>query len=218
MGIERMGPPEELVLLLGQELDARTLVETGTYQGQTAAWAAWHFERVVTVEAAPELHREAATKYGALANVEFVLGDSRDVLTSLVSALVGPSLFWLDSHWSGGSTCGAFGECPLLDELDAIRASPHEHAILIDDARMFESAPPLPHDPAEWPSIDRDTPPRDQNRVFSSPKSSRWNSSRRLSSLRASRRAPASSSHSHTAHGKPGSLTLVIAVGSRHRR
>jgi hypothetical protein len=155
MGIVRMGPPEGLVLSLRDVLGARTFVETGTYGGATAAWAASHFDRVVTIEAVPEIRDQAIAKHGALANVEFILGDSRDVLPTLMRTVSGPAVFWLDGHWSGGITYREGGECPLLDELPLVLATQGSHAVLIDDARLFLCAPPQPHDPAEWPSIDR---------------------------------------------------------------
>lgn len=150
-----MGPPEELTLLVAEALGAATFVETGTHRGDTAAWAAKHFSRVITVEAAEAIYEQALAAHGELPNVEFVFGDSRATLRGLVPTLDGSAIFWLDSHWSGGLTYGQGDECPLLDELAAIVASPHPHAILIDDARLFESAPPRPHDPAQWPSIDQ---------------------------------------------------------------
>lgn len=38
MGIVRMGPPEELVLLLKRDLNVSTFVETGTFKCGTAVW------------------------------------------------------------------------------------------------------------------------------------------------------------------------------------
>lgn len=45
-------------------------------------------------------------------------------------------------------------ECPLLDELAAIGAGHPHDCLIIDDARLFTSAPPPPHDCAQWPTIE----------------------------------------------------------------
>jgi hypothetical protein len=153
MGIVQMGPPGELVLRLRETFQIRHFIETGTYEGRTAAWAAAHFHRVRTIEFSRALHGRALARYRHLPNVDFLFGDSRVVLPSILPALDGPGLFWLDGHWSGGDTYGQADECPLLGELDAIAASPHEHFILIDDARLFASPPPRPHRVDQWPAL-----------------------------------------------------------------
>jgi FkbM family methyltransferase len=79
-----------------------------------------------------------------------VLGDSRDILPQL--DLSEPTVFWLDGHWSAGDTAGEGDECPLLDELATIGP---QHAILIDDARLFIEPPPPPHDPEQWPTLEQ---------------------------------------------------------------
>jgi hypothetical protein len=129
-------------------------VETGTFLGDTTAWAARHFERVITVEAAPAIHETAMARHGNLSNVDFRLGDSRDLLSEIVDSLARPAIFWLDGHYSGWETAGAGDECPVVDELAAIRSSSLEHSVFIDDARMFLCAPPRPHDEHDWPTID----------------------------------------------------------------
>jgi hypothetical protein len=154
MGALRMGPPHDLILALRDALGCEVFVETGTYHGDTAAWAADEFARVVTVERAATIHQQALEAHGEVANVRFVLGDSRDALREIVPGLERPAVLRLDSHWSGGQTYGEGDECPLLDELAVIAQAPAEHVVLIDDARLFLAAPPRPHDPAQWPSID----------------------------------------------------------------
>ena len=74
-------------------------------------------------------------------------------LDRLVHSLAGPAVFWLDGHWSGEKTYGQGDECPLLNEIESINRSPHEHFVFIDDARLFMSPPPRPHLPDEWPTI-----------------------------------------------------------------
>lgn len=153
MGNIRVSPLADLALSLRNEHQIVNFVETGTYQGETAAWAAQHFARVVTVEASPHYYQLAAQRRAALPGVEFRFGHSAPVLREVVPTLDGPALFWLDAHWSAGETYGAGDECPLLDELSAIVQRKAPNYILIDDAAYFTAPPPLPHDPAQWPGL-----------------------------------------------------------------
>lgn len=153
MGIVRSGVPEELVERLRLATGVATFVETGTYMGDTAAWAAERFARVVTIELSDELFAAARRRFESAANVEVVNGDSRGALRDVVATLDGPALFWLDAHWSGGPTSGEAAQCPLLDELRLLRPAETEHLILVDDARLFLSAPPPPQRVEDWPTI-----------------------------------------------------------------
>lgn len=153
MGSVNFGVPEQLALFLRDRFDLRTFVETGTFGGATAAWAAQHFATVYSIEASEKHWHEARQRYAALRNVDFVLGDSPARLSALMGRLERP-MFWLDAHWCGGDTAGDAGECPLLDEIAAIAAARLPQAIiLIDDARLFLQPPPAPHRWEQWPDI-----------------------------------------------------------------
>ena len=155
MGLVRMGPPHDLIVLLARHGDLRTFIETGTYSGNTAAWAASVFDSAITVEASRQMYNEATARFGHVRNLRFVFGDSKSVIPQLLPELPGPTLFWLDAHWSGGPTWGDHDECPLLEEIAAIHTSPHPHYILVDDARLFLAPPRAPHKAEQWPTIDR---------------------------------------------------------------
>jgi len=148
-----MGPPEELIIALQQRAKLADFIETGTYRGDTAAWAAAHFTRVTTVELSPEFHATAQERFRAQPNVRTVCGHSATVLSELIPTLAGPALFWLDAHWSGADTAGKDDECPLLAEVALLNASPESHVILVDDARLFCAPPPRPHRPELWPDL-----------------------------------------------------------------
>ena len=153
MGIVRMGVPTELVLHLTNLRKCETFVETGTYQGETASWAAQHFTHVITVENSLSLYEETSTRLKEKQNIEFRFGDSRTQMAAIVQDLKSPAVFWLDSHWCGGSSYGADDQCPILDELRILNQSDIEHLILIDDARLFLAPPPLPNQAEQWPTI-----------------------------------------------------------------
>jgi hypothetical protein len=56
-----------------------------------------------------------------------------------------PALFWLDGHYSSGITARGQQDTPIILELQAIlSAKDLGHAIVIDDARDFGSAPDYP--------------------------------------------------------------------------
>jgi hypothetical protein len=153
MGIVRMGVPTELVLHLTNLRKCETFVETGTYQGGTAVWAAKRFTRVITVENSRSLYEETRAKFKEIKNIEFRFGDSRTQMAAIVQDLKSSAVFWLDSHWCGGNSYGADDQCPILDELRILNQSDIEHFILIDDARLFLVPPPLPNQAEQWPTI-----------------------------------------------------------------
>ena len=53
----------------------------------------------------------------------------------------------------GGETYGDNDECPLLGELRALNLCRFDTYVFIDDARLFLSPPPLPHQCEQWPDI-----------------------------------------------------------------
>jgi hypothetical protein len=151
-GIENRIAMQELFVFLAREFHVCNFVETGTYQGETARFASQHFQRVATIEGSEALYRAAKQQLRSCSNVECLCGDSRNHLARLVRDLRGPTLFWLDAHWSGGETFGEQAECPIMEELAAIYENAEEAFTIIDDARFFVSLPPLPHDITAWPS------------------------------------------------------------------
>lgn len=143
---------------------ARCAVETGTCLGYSTRRLSRLYRRVDTVELDADLSRK--TQEGMLqegySNVQFHVGDSAQVLRTLVGEIHDPCLFYLDAHWSGDATVdwkasewkgygvstahrGAQGrrpsaeeQVPLLTELQII----HDHfayaaVIYIDDLALF---------------------------------------------------------------------------------
>lgn len=152
MGIIRMGPPEDIVCILRDATGIEQFIETGTYQGATAAWASKHFKRVITIENSDKYYNVSKRYLSQFKNVEVLKGDSRHILPQLLSENPNPTIFWLDAHYC----CDAYGkddECPLLEEIRQIGKTPCDHILLIDDARLFLAPPPKPHNPNQWPNI-----------------------------------------------------------------
>jgi predicted O-methyltransferase YrrM len=88
------------MLALRREFSLTRFLETGTFDGRTTAWAAQHFEQVVTIEASEELRRSAMEKHAGLRNVRWVHGDTREVLRGEVEGS-------LDLRSSGSTATGA---------------------------------------------------------------------------------------------------------------
>jgi hypothetical protein len=152
LGLIYHGIPRDLIGELARVFDIRDFVETGTYHGGSAVWASKRFQKVRTIEIDEAAYRVAQRRLADRKNVEQYLGESAQVLGSLVPRLDGPALFWLDAHWSGGKTGGALHPCPLVDEIAAIDASPLEHVIVVDDMRLCLNAKPS-SGAGEWPEI-----------------------------------------------------------------
>jgi hypothetical protein len=148
-----MGPPAALTIALQRRLGIEDFIETGTYQGDTAAWAAGHFARVTTIELSPTYHAAAQARFCDQPNVCTLAGDSVVALRAVVPNLASSAIFWLDAHWSGLDTAGREVECPVLAEVALINASLIEHVVLIDDARLFCEPPPRPHRAEQWPGL-----------------------------------------------------------------
>ncbi|MEJ0013494.1 MAG: hypothetical protein WDM94_12915 [Bauldia sp.] len=153
MGIVHSGVPHRLALWLRDALPAADFVETGTNLGGTVTWAGRNFQHAVSIEADRRLYERARGMLASSRNIELRFGQSQDELVPVVTTVRGPAVIWLDAHWSGEGTAGEAMECPLLQEIDAVDAGQFQHAILIDDARLFLNPPPPPHKADQWPTI-----------------------------------------------------------------
>lgn len=124
-----------------------TFVETGTYIGDTAAFAARRFARVITIEPDLRLYRDAALRFRSKPNVEVINGTSEDSFASAVDA-AGPDItLWLDAHFSGDGTFAGQSISTILSELQTLsEALPNlsRCVIMIDDIRGFGLSPGYP--------------------------------------------------------------------------
>lgn len=128
MGTISTGPLASLTMKLARKYGIDSFVETGTFHGDAARFAATLFARVVTIEIKRE-YQEQAILQSPGTHIEFLLGDSASLLPDVVAGLNGPALFWLDGH-AGAGFYADEDNCPLLAELRAIGTSPHPHVIL----------------------------------------------------------------------------------------
>lgn len=148
------------ILNLAQDLHCNVFIESGTYHGETyrTAVESGYFERVYSVEVVKKLYRRARKFYDAKGPYRVLLGRSSEVFASSIFPQCEPDdriFFWLDGHYSAGTTGGAERPCPLVDELIAIRdfCPTQSVVIAIDDTDDFgrrgADTPGL-----DWPSRD----------------------------------------------------------------
>lgn len=146
-----------LVEALKSVLPLPVFVETGTFEGDAIELGLRYFEEIHSIELSPEYYAHAKARFPDAKGVHFYLGDSGKMLANLRPKFTGRSaLFWLDAHWCvAQDTGGEKSQCPLLDEIRGIGPLNDESAIMIDDARLFASPPPQPHEISQWPRLDQ---------------------------------------------------------------
>lgn len=108
-----------------KEYGIKTIIETGTYKGDTTLVLADMVENVITVELSDTYFNENKERFSGIKNIHAVEGNSVDLLKSInpTNALV-----FLDAHWND--------YCPLLDELKAISNWTEKPVIVIHDFKV----------------------------------------------------------------------------------
>jgi len=82
------------------------IVETGTFKGDSTKKMADKFDKVITIELDEKLYNETRKKLKnqGYNNIEFIMGDSGEIIQKISEEISEPTLFFLDAHWSGDST------------------------------------------------------------------------------------------------------------------
>jgi hypothetical protein len=132
--------PKQLAIDLRDRLGLVRAVETGTFTGATARMLSELFDQTVTIERSDEYYARAREVLGELPNVRQVHGHSAEELGPIARE-GGPTIYWLDAHWSGMDTAGSDDPAPLLRELTAMGGGDARDCIVIDDAREFAATP-----------------------------------------------------------------------------
>ncbi|HAB99807.1 MAG TPA: hypothetical protein DCE71_08305 [Parachlamydiales bacterium] len=118
-------------------------IETGSYYGYgiKRALHSGLFEKIYSIEMAPELYEHCRKEFADYPQVELFLGDSSVLLSELLAHIEAPATFWLDSHYSSENTAKGLTHNPILHELDRIKEHfIKNHTIMIDDAKLFGTA------------------------------------------------------------------------------
>lgn len=120
-----------------------TIIETGTFLGQSTYLFSGLFDNVHSIEADPHLHAASShwlsTQPISHDTAHCHLGNSPAILTTIAESTNQKCAFFLDAHYSTGITSSTYGICPLLHELNVIFSCYHKPVILIDDIRCMSS-------------------------------------------------------------------------------
>lgn len=125
----------------------RRFIETGTHVGDTLAFIAYDKSiKCTSIELDDGYYEQAKARFASYSNIELLHGDSSTHLPMVTRRIDEPALFWLDGHYSGGTTARGSIDTPVSDELKAIlESSIKKHVILIDDARCFDGSNGYPN-------------------------------------------------------------------------
>lgn len=116
-------------------------IETGTYKGKMVYAVMPYIKEVYSIELDQTHFEKAWKRFGGYPNVHILQGQSGEVLSNILKNINKRCLFWLDAHYSGGSTARGETDTPIMQEMKCIlnHAEAEQHVILIDDARLFTS-------------------------------------------------------------------------------
>ena len=131
---------ESLLNFLNSTFHIDTFIESGTYAGDTTEKASRIFNQVYSIELSHNYYSKALSRFKNYKNISLYCGDSPEVLSSLLPLVKAKICFFLDGHFSGGTTaCSINGSTPILAELKAIKESNiNDAVIMIDDIRLFQ--------------------------------------------------------------------------------
>lgn len=135
---ENMSLEKPFIRMIAKATPAETIVETGTFKGETTEKMAAYFKHVHTIELSNELYGHAQKRFKSNKNVHCYQGDSAVVLPTILKQLKSKTVFFLDAHFSMGETAQGNENTPILTELNLIKKADITDAIIIiDDVRMF---------------------------------------------------------------------------------
>lgn len=135
----------QLILDVLSSCNLQTVIETGTFLGDTTHYLASRGYHVTSVELDSRLAALARARFDGVGNVQVIEGDSGKLMPGLIVKLEQPALFYLDGHYSGGDTGKGEQETPIVKEIEAILAgAPIGSFVIIDDARCFGLMPDYP--------------------------------------------------------------------------
>ena len=142
-------PPEvikrRILSTYGSAFKAPTFIETGTFLGDAIYALRHRFQSIFSIELSHDLAKRAQERFRTYPHIHIVQGDSGDLLPQILNDISNKCLFWLDGHYSGGITAQGNLDTPIVKELKAIFAHKvKDHAILIDDARLFDGSNDYP--------------------------------------------------------------------------
>ena len=133
--------------------EVKNFVETGTGIGEVvqSVCEVDSTLNIHTVEILKEIYDKNLISFSYLKNVAWHLGQSSDILPTIIPILKGNTLFWMDAHFPGADFgLASYGDekdlkkrLPLQSELEIIVNSKEvsNDVFVIDDLRIYEDGP-----------------------------------------------------------------------------
>lgn len=122
-----------------------TFVETGTLHGRMTLALSDIAKTIYSIELNSEYVAAAKKLFAKKKHITILEGDSGTELANLLNDLKEPAFFWLDAHYSGGTTAQGDKLTPIVKELKALLRHPiKKHTIWIDDMRCFNGTDDYP--------------------------------------------------------------------------
>jgi hypothetical protein len=130
---------QQVVIEYLKKFGLRTFIETGTYKGKMVYAVMPYVDTIYSIELDPVHCLRVQKRFAGYPNIHIIHGQSGDVLPGIMADINEPCLFWLDAHYSGGSTAKGPQDTPIMQEMQCLLSHPlaDRHVILIDDARCF---------------------------------------------------------------------------------
>ncbi|MBN2312393.1 MAG: hypothetical protein JXM79_00595 [Sedimentisphaerales bacterium] len=137
---------QQVVIEYIKQFSPAVFVETGTYKGKMVYAVMPYIDRIYSIELDATHYQNARRRFAGYPEIHILQGQSGEVLPQILKTIDEPCLFWLDAHYSGGSTAKGDMETPIMQEMECILKHPRveKHVILIDDARCFNGEDDYP--------------------------------------------------------------------------
>jgi hypothetical protein len=144
-------------------------IETGTYLGDGIRSMLGNYEHIHSIELSEKWYNHNVEQFKNHSNVKMYLGDSKQILPSLLNSIKEPVTIYLDAHYSGGSTAFGEEETPLLCELQILKNREYNDIIIIDDCRLLGSKGTCGCSPDHpvYPTMDYDWSDITEERIIS---------------------------------------------------
>lgn len=124
------------ILKLKKDYGISTVVETGTFVGNSTVAFSYIFDQVHTIEKVQKYYDNAVNNLSPYTNVTIHQGSSEAVLRKILPSLSSTTtLFYLDAHWEK--------YFPLLDELEEISKTHKNNCIIVIDDFKVPGRPEL---------------------------------------------------------------------------
>jgi len=137
---------QRVVIEYIKKFSPAVFIETGTYRGKMIYAVQPYVDEIFSVELDPTHCRRVQRRFAGYSNIHISEGHSGEVLPRFLENLDKRCLFWLDAHYSGGSTAKGNLDTPIMQEMECVLNHPmaDQNVLLIDDARLFIGANDYP--------------------------------------------------------------------------